>query len=138
MRAVLDTVVFVRALINPKSRWGRLVYERSNRFGIVLSVEITQEILEVLQRPELREKMPRLDYAVRLGGLLARLGEAKVVEPTERPAVCRDRKDDKFFWCAAAASAAYIVSEDRDILDVPEYQGVKTVSAGEFLQILRG
>jgi putative PIN family toxin of toxin-antitoxin system len=104
--------------------------------GIVLSVEITQEILEVLQRPELREKMPRLEYAVRLGGLLARLGEAKIVEPTERPAVCRDPKDDKVFWCAVAASADYIVSEDRDILDIATYEGTKTVTAEQFIRIL--
>jgi predicted nucleic acid-binding protein len=49
--------------------------------------------------------------------------------------VCRDADDDKFFWCAAAASADYIVSEDRDILAVEEYEGSRTISAADFLHL---
>ena len=54
MRAVLDTVIFVRALINPKGRWGRLLFDHSDKYVIVLSPEIVREILEVIHRPELR------------------------------------------------------------------------------------
>lgn len=68
--------------------------------------------------------------------LLERLRGAEVIEPRERFHVCRDPKDNKFFECAVAAGAGYIVSEDRDILDVGEFRGVKTVTAEEFVAIL--
>jgi predicted nucleic acid-binding protein len=68
--------------------------------------------------------------------VLAVLGQAAMVEPEEVVSVCRDPKDDKFFACALAARAGYLVSEDRDILDVAEYRGIRTVSATQFLSIL--
>jgi len=49
MRAVLDTVVFLRALINPHGRWGRLLFDLSDRYVLVLSPEIIKEILSVGQ-----------------------------------------------------------------------------------------
>ena len=135
MRIVLDTVVYVRALINPKGRWGRLVLEVAGRHTVVTSPEIIREVIEVLQRPELRTRLPLLEYTVRVEAILATFAHAEVVQPTEHPSVCRDPDDDKFFWCATAASADYIVSEDKDILDVEEYQGIRTITATEFMSL---
>jgi len=135
MRIVLDTVVYVRALINPKGRWGRLVLEVASRHTTFTSPEIMREVIEVLQRQELRDKLRHLEYTVRFEAILAALREAEVVQPEDQPSVCRDADDDKFFWCAAAASADYIISEDREILDVGKYEGSRTISAAEFLDL---
>jgi len=136
MRVVVDTVVYVRALINPKGTWGRLVSEIGKRHVTLASPEIIREIIEVLHRQELREKLPLFEYPVRLEAILGVLREAEVVEPVDRPPVSRDANDDKFFWCAAAASADYIISEDKDILDVEEYRGIRTITAAEFLRLV--
>ena len=58
IRVVFDTVVFVRALINPKSRCGRLVFERFREYELILSPEIIREALEVIRRPEVSGKSP--------------------------------------------------------------------------------
>lgn len=136
MRAVLDTVVFVRALINPKGRWGRLLFEHADKYVIVLSPEIVKEILDVINRPELHRRFPEMADLPRMDLVLSRLEEAEVVEPQERLEVCRDPNDNKFFECAVAARADYIVSEDKDLLVVAEYKGIRTVSAAEFLTIV--
>ncbi len=133
MRAVCDTVVFVRALISPKGRWGRLLFELSDRYVLILSPAIITEILDVLHRSSLRERFPQIDD-IAVDRALAIIEEAEVVEPDERLTVCRDPKDDKFFECAVAGGAGYIVSEDRDVLDVGEYRGVKAVSAEDFIE----
>lgn len=138
MRVVLDTVVFVRALINPKGSWGRLLFEYPDDYVLILSPEIVREILDVINRPTLRRRFPEMADLPRMDMVLSKLEEAEVVEPRERLAVCRDPNDNKFFECAVNAKADYIVSEDRDILDVQEYEGIKAVSAAEFLTILRG
>jgi len=136
MRVVLDTVIFVRALINPKGRLGRLLFEHADKYVIVLSPEIVKEILDVINRPELHRRFPEMADLPRMDLVLSRLEEAEVVEPRERLDVCRDPNDNKFFECAVAARADYIVSEDKDLLVVAEYKGIRTVSAAEFLTIV--
>jgi putative PIN family toxin of toxin-antitoxin system len=136
MRAVLDTVVFVRALINPHGRWGRLLFDLSDRYTIVLSPDIIKEIVSVLYRPALRERFPQMSDGPQLDGVLALFEEAEVVEPAEEVTVCRDQNDDKFFACAVAGNAAYIVTEDKDILAVGDYQGVRPITAKKFVALV--
>ena len=47
----------------------------------------------------------------------------------------RDSDDDKFIACAVSASADFIVSGDKDLLDVGKYKSVKIISASEFLKM---
>ncbi len=135
MRAVLDTVVFVRALINPHGVWGQLL-EAHDEYELVISPAILAEIVDVLNRPELRQRFPRMFALPDIRRLLDVIAKADVVEPERVEPVCRDANDDKFFACAVAGGAQYIVSEDRDILAVGEYHGVRTIRAAEFLALL--
>ena len=50
--------------------------------------------------------------------------------------VCRDPKDAIFIACAVEGEADYIVSWDKDLLDLGEYQGIKIVRAEAFVTIL--
>jgi len=136
MRAVLDTVVFVRALINPKGRWGRLLFDLSDRYVIVLSPDIISEIVSVLYRPALRERFPQMAEPPQLDRVLRLFEQAEIVEPAEEVSVCRDPNDNKFFACALAGRADYIVTEDDDILDVGEFRGARAISAAEFIALL--
>ena len=135
MRAVLDTVIFVRALINPKGTWGRLLFDLADRYVIVLSPAIITEIVSVLYRPPLRRRFPQLAELPQLDRVLRLLEQAEVVEPEHEAAVCRDQKDDKFFACAVAGRADYIVTEDRDLLEVGVDEGVRPISAAEFIAL---
>jgi hypothetical protein len=49
---------------------------------------------------------------------------------------CRDPKDDKFLACAMEGKAHYLVSSDRDLLDMKSYRGVAIVNPGQFLLAL--
>ncbi len=95
------------------------------------------EVLDVLHRSGLRRRFPQIDE-VAVEQALAIIQKAEVVEPSERLSVCRDPADDKFFECALAGSAQYIVTEDKDILAVGEYRGVKPVAAEDFMLLLEG
>lgn len=136
MKAVLDTVVVVRALINPSGRWGRLVFERGDEYGSVVSPEILREILDVINRPQLLKRFAVTKDAPQMTTLLSKLATATVVQPKQRIRVCRDPKDDKFLECAVEGRVDYIVSEDRDLLDIQQYEGIRIVSAAEFLELL--
>ncbi len=55
-------------------------------------------------------------------------GELHVVE--------KDPDDDMFIECAIVSGASMIVSGDSHLLDLGEYQGVKVLSPGDFLDWL--
>lgn len=136
MRVVLDAVILVRGLINPSGLWGRLVFAQADSYNWVVSPAIVNEFLEVLRRPELVRKYREVPSR-NLPWVLAQIATAKMVEPDEIPRVCRDPGDDKFLAAALAGNAAYIVSEDRDLLDLMEYEGITILSAEAFLKVLQ-
>ena len=61
--------------------------------------------------------------------------KAENVASKERIEVCRDPDDNKFIECAVAANALYIVSGDKDLLDLKKYRDVRILTAAEFLEI---
>ena len=60
-----------------------------------------------------------------------------VTQMPEIHAIERDPKDDMIIACAVAVSADYIVSRDRDLLDLGNYQQIQIVTAEDFIHILR-
>ena len=137
MRVVFDTVGFVRGLINPRSRWGRILFECADRYTLIASEPIILEALDVLRRPavvRLFKTLPGRDPAA----IIAILSNAEEVEALAIPAVSRDPKDDKFLATAVAGQAAYLVNEDRDLLDIREYEGIRILTAATFLALLEG
>ena len=51
--------------------------------------------------------------------------------------VVRDPKDDKILSAAVEGRVDYIVSRDKDLLDLKEYQGIKLITPEAFMVILR-
>ena len=135
IRVVLDTVVFVRCLINPHGRWGELVFKYFDSYRLFVSRQVVEEILEVLQRPELTSRfrtIEKWDYS----RIIELLGEAEVVETTGINLGSRDPKDNKFLVTADAARADYLVTEDEDLLVLEKYGDIKIVDSLEFLRVL--
>jgi predicted nucleic acid-binding protein len=48
----------------------------------------------------------------------------------------RDPKDDMIVATALAARAGYLVSGDRDLLDLDPYEGIRILTARAFLEVL--
>jgi predicted nucleic acid-binding protein len=53
-----------------------------------------------------------------VAGIAAFLAEAYVVESTKPLRVCHDPKDDMVLACCRAARASFLITRDRDLLDV--------------------
>ena len=135
LRVVIDTVIFVRSLINPYSRCGKIVFYHNKNYQLFVSEPIVTEIVEVLQRPELTIKFKTLK-ALDFLKVLEILGQAVVVDVSAVGHVSRDPKDNKFLATAVTAEAGYLVTEDNDLLDLKDYQGIKIIKADTFLQTL--
>ncbi|MBA2278154.1 MAG: putative toxin-antitoxin system toxin component, PIN family [Chloroflexia bacterium] len=137
VKVVFDTVVFVRALLNRRSHWSRLVFDRGAAYRLLVSAETLQEALEVLRHPELVRRFSRLPGRD-AGALIEVLRQADMVDIdlSSFPRVCRDLKDDKFLATAEVAVAGYLVSEDQDLLVLREFEGTAIVDAETFLGVL--
>jgi putative PIN family toxin of toxin-antitoxin system len=106
-----------------------------HRYQLFVSEPILTEILGVLRRPELKEKFHTLEK-LNIASIMEILGQASVVEIQVVTGVSRDPKDDKFLATAVAAKADYLVSEDKDLLVLKEYRGVKIIDAKTFLELV--
>ncbi len=78
--------------------------------------------------------------AAEVAALLANLAE--IAEPVPRlpgpfAAICRDHKDDYLIAHAQAADASFLVSWDKDLLDLQSVDELRIVSPPEFLWVLR-
>jgi putative PIN family toxin of toxin-antitoxin system len=135
LRVVFDTVVFVRGLINPHSICGRLVFAQADRYELVLSRPVVEEIVEVLHRPGLTTRFRAL-AGMDLEVVLESLSRAELVELETIAPLSRDPEDDKFLATAQVAAADYLVSEDQDLLVLVQHGLTRILSAGAFLAIL--
>lgn len=131
-KVVFDTVIFVRALINPRSVCGRLVFAH---YRLFVSQPVLLEVLEVLRRPELVSKFKAL-AGLDVARAIEVLSQAEVVDVPAVPAIARDPKDDKFLATAASAAADYLVSEDEDLLVLRMHGETQIVNAAAFLRVL--
>jgi putative PIN family toxin of toxin-antitoxin system len=131
-RVVLDTVVFVRALINPHSRSGRLLANYTERYVLLISKPTAEEILEVIQRPELKRKFKNL-ARVNTRRVIDLVAQAQFVQIGAVRPVVRDPEDDIIVATAIAGKADLIVSEDNDLLDLKQVSGIPIIDTQTFL-----
>jgi len=106
---------------------------RAGTFTLLSSPATRAELAGVLARPAIQQlaAVP-LDELVRG---LERFSE-HVPGVLNLSGACRDPKDDKFLACAVEGGAHYLVSSDRDLLDMRRYRGAAIVNPGQFLQAL--
>lgn len=134
---MLDTNVFVSGPINPEGPPADILRAlRSNRFTLISSPPINEEIIEVLNRPYLRE---RYGPATRIFDVSFILWEvAALVFHLPDLRARSDPDDDKFLAAAVGSRANYLVTGNvGDLLPLHGYQNVTILSPREFASILK-
>ena len=136
LRAVLDTNVIVSALINPAGPPGDILKAlREKRFTLITSQPINEEILEVLDRPRIRDKYGLSDHLFDIALILWEVAEVTSELPTVK--IVKDPDDNKFLSAAIGGLAHYLVTGDaRDLLGLKEYEGVQIVTPVRFMEVL--
>jgi putative PIN family toxin of toxin-antitoxin system len=133
LRAVIDTNILVSGLIRKQGLPGQVLrHLRSGDFTLIYSVPIMVEVVEVLSRPQFRHKYQVVaDDITALINLVRLRGE--LVTPNRKIDVCRDPKDNRFLEAAIEGDADIIVSGDKDLLDMADFETIPIVSTAEFL-----
>ena len=118
--AVYDCMIYLQAIVNEYGPAASIIRAvREDRVLLFHSAEIIAELRDVLSRPVLRQKFPRLTDE-RVDALIHLAIEKGVSIQNVPPEFVyqRDPKDEKYINLAIVAKADYIVSRDNDLLDL--------------------
>lgn len=119
-RVVFDCMIYLQATISgsgPAAALLRLVDRKA--LSLFVSNEILDEVREVLSRSKIRERNSDLTDE-RVDAFMTRLSEkATIVDDIPQHfSYARDPRDEKYINLAVEVEADYIVSRDRDLLDL--------------------
>jgi putative PIN family toxin of toxin-antitoxin system len=137
MRAVVDTNILVRAMLNPQGSVGPVVdFLREGRYVFLYSTATLNEAIDVLSRPRMVHRYGiTADEVNALCALVIRRGE--LVQSQRAISACRDPKDNKFLEVAVAGGADVLVTGDNDLIALDPFEGVPMIQPAEFLRLLR-
>jgi uncharacterized protein len=120
LRVVFDCMIYLQATVSesgPAAALLRLVDD--DAFTLFVSNDILAEVRDVLSRPNIRQKNSALTDA-RVDAFLSRVAEKATLvgDVQQHFTYIRDPKDEKYINLALEVAAAYLVSRDKDLLDL--------------------
>lgn len=130
MKAVIDTNVFVSSFFggNPRKIIGLW---RDDKITLCLSKDILDEYVAVLRRMGLEneEELEKLLVLFSRGFNIRFTTRTPAIK-----AVKADPSDDKFVECAVALKADAIITGDKALEAIKEYQGKRILTPARFLR----
>jgi len=124
-RVILDTNVLLSRLLLPDSIPARVARRFLDRAQPIVSEETLTELAETLSRPKFDPYVSRPDRQ-RFFELFARVAEWVPVTATIRR--CRYPKDDKFLELAVEGKADWIITGDKDLLELSPFQSTSILA----------
>ncbi len=133
MRIVIDTNVLVSGVFWAGRPFQVLELWAQDHIQVLASDAILREYADVLHligsahgQPQLAEKWIAFFFQ-----------HTALIDVRDSVTVCRDPDDNKFLSCAIDGDADYIVSGDRDLLDLKEAAEIPIITPRQFLAICR-
>ena len=141
MRVVVDSNVFVSALMTPKGTSGVLVRRlvEDDRTVFLVSRETMGELKRVLMYPKIVKllKYSPNDVASFLSSVEMLAEEVDEVQPILH-VECRDPDDVKFMSLAVSGRAEFLIAGDEDLLVLGKIEEIPVVTPSQYLSRLEG
>ena len=128
LKVVLDTNVLVSALFF-KGELSKLLFPLK-KFILLFSEETLNEFIKVLHYPKFSLTEDEIEYLLQF----EILPYSKIVEVTFKfdKKICPNKDDQKFLELAVSAKANYIITGDKDLLNLKEINKIKILSPKGF------
>jgi putative PIN family toxin of toxin-antitoxin system len=137
MRVVLDANVLVSATISKRGSPGKILdlWEKE-KFDLVMSPSILEELERVIHYPKIQEKYHLAEGRVeQFLGLIS--NQSITVTPfREIDVIEKDPSDNRYLECAKAGNASYIITGDRHFLELKEFEGIVILPPAGFIALL--
>ena len=137
MRVVLDTNIWLSGIFWQGNPYKIIKLGEQRKIEILITKEILEEIIHVLNREEKFQKFIE-DRKLSIENLIRTiLSIANLIETKSKIIFIKeDPDDDKFLEAAVDGKAEYIISGDRHLLDLTQFDKIRIVKAREFLESL--
>ena len=130
---VLDTNIFVSGIFWEENFCSQIIRKwKDKEITLISSIEILDEFVKTLRNFKIQ--MPE-DMIEEWRNLI--IENSVMVEPIMKIDVIKDDPDDnKFLEAGVAGGADIIISQDKHLLRLVEYRGMKIVGPGEFIDLI--
>lgn len=134
-QAVVDTSVLISAFLFPDSLPGQLLkLAGRGGFGLHFSPIILDELRVALSRERLRRSYGYSDDDITAWCMELHEIGMMLTQPLPQIApICRDPDDDHVIAAALAAGAGWIVTGDKDLLDLGRHDDIRIVTTRAFM-----
>jgi uncharacterized protein len=130
LRVTANTNVFISGLNFKSQPFDIVELARKGLIEVAISEPIIEEIKRVL-----KGKFNWPDECVLFIERQIR-SFSRLVEPKQRiDAITDDPTDNRILECAAASGSEYLVTGDKHLLKLSEFQGVKIIAPADFVEI---
>ncbi len=135
MRIVIDPNLLVSYLLTHRGPIAQIidVHLAHEDFTLLICTQLLEELDRVLQYARFQRYFNN-ETRLRFVALIAAQSELVDV-PDEAPRIVRDPKDDYLIACALAGNADFLVSGDKDVLELKTVGKIRIVSAGQLLSL---
>ena len=148
--AVFDCNIFLQSLLNPHSIAAKCLEKvRSGKVKLFVSKDTLAEVRDVVLRPNILARLPDAD-AAQIEAFIEDISSVSTLihSVPETFKFSRDPKDEIIINLAVVAEVEYIVSRDKDLLDLmsgftdeckefrQRFRFLKVVEPLEFLRIV--
>lgn len=127
-RSIIDTNLWISYLITDRLIKIDLMLEKG-QLRLIFSEESLQEFLKVAYRPKFKKFFSNEDINELLN-LFSFYGE--IVEVSSVVDICRDPKDNFFLALAKDSRADYLITGDKDLLEIGVFEGTQILTFSEF------
>lgn len=137
IRAVLDINGVLIGILSEKGVPGRILRAWLDEWlHLVTSRAILKELRRVLRYPKISRRHRSSDAQVT--EFVEDLTSLAIVVPGELSfaVVVEDPSEDRYLECAVEGEAGYVVSGDRHLIRMAQYEGVEIPSPRAFLDVL--
>lgn len=150
LRVVFDCNIFLQSLLNPNGAAAKcLDIIRTGKAKLFISKATLQEFRDVILRPNILARLPDIDKFQIESFINHIVNISTFVNPvTHKFDFERDPKDEIIIDLAIEAEADYIISRDKDLLDLMtgfssdckdfrrRFRGLRVIGPVEFLEVI--
>jgi len=128
VKVVFDTNIYISAFVVQASQAEKAILKiLEGDDSLILSRDIIDEILTVLVSKFSKDR----EFISRTALFLADI--AMIVKPSRKIYVLKDVTDNKILECALAGNAHVIVTGDKEMLKLREFEGIRIISLRKYL-----
>jgi len=130
VKVIIDTNLWISFLISKNyAQLDEIIFSR--KCTLIFSEELLEEFLTVIKRPKFRRFFTQEDTE----NLIETIQEyAEFVEVKSKIEVCRDEKDNFLLSLSKDSKANYLITGDKDLLELKEFESTKITTMTDFLK----